>query len=288
MPFSTVSDFELTRRKEAGDSRAKHQLEKELLLRDVASLQVIAKLLLGAGFVVLAVAQYGWGNGLAIATVTVLFGVALVQRRVLGGPAQWLYKKIEAKLLQFVALVPWLFAVFRGRASSSQLHIHSREELIHVLHSSGQSLSKTEIARIETMLEVDSKTVADYMTPADAMVTVDSGELLGPLLLDELHKTGVDEIIVTEKDDQHTVGVLYLESLLSVDRKKSQTAKDAMQPGVSYIRGDQQLTDALAQCIAERQGILVVIDESSKTIGVITQAEIIAGLFGAEFAQSVS
>ena len=53
------------------------------------------------------------------------------------------------------------------------------------------------------------------MTPRGVMNTVAKEDVIGPLLLDELHKTGHSRFPVTDGDIDHIVGILHIRSLLT-------------------------------------------------------------------------
>ena len=54
------------------------------------------------------------------------------------------------------------------------------------------------------------------MTPWKGVASVDNKELLGPLVLDDLHKSGHYRFPAVEKSSQDIVGVLNIRSLVDV------------------------------------------------------------------------
>jgi CBS domain containing-hemolysin-like protein len=103
---------------------------------------------------------------------------------------------------------------------------------------------------------------------------------LGPLTLDDLHKTGNSKLPVIASDIDHIVGILHLEGLLALDIKRSTTAEKAMEPKVYYIHKDQTLQHALTEFLSTRHYLLIVIDESRQTVGLITLEDVIEALLG--------
>lgn len=58
-----------------------------------------------------------------------------------------------------------------------------------------------------------------------------------------------------------------------------------MEPKVLYIHEDQTLDDALATCIKHRRHLLVVVNESKETVGVITIEDAVEQLIGREITE---
>ena len=61
--------------------------------------------------------------------------------------------------------------------------------------------------------------IDEIMTPRSMIESVPMNELLGPLVLDDLHKKGYSRFPVIDGDIDHVVGVLRIQDLLTIDRK---------------------------------------------------------------------
>jgi len=112
------------------------------------------------------------------------------------------------------------------------------------------------------------------------MEAIGANELLGPLVLDNLHRTGHTHFPVFEGDIDHLVGILHIYSLFTLENKKSLAVKDAMEPRVYYINETQTLEQALFACIKHRRHLLVVVNNYRETVGVITIEDAVEQLIG--------
>jgi CBS domain containing-hemolysin-like protein len=103
---------------------------------------------------------------------------------------------------------------------------------------------------------------------------------LGPLTLNDLHKTGHSRLPVINGDIDHVVGILNLKGLLALDIKRSTTAEKAMDPKVYYIRADQVLQHALAAFLRTKHQLFIVVNEYRETVGLLTLEDAIEALIG--------
>lgn len=282
-PARTVtSQFELERRSKHGDEAAVATLRRETLLADVVSLQRICIALLLITSVLLAVARYGWIVGTVIAvTIAIGYGsvarLAFIQKR-----SQKLYAKHESSILRLVEKFPKAFALLRSMpvADSVDNRLESREELVHLVGESGQLLTTNEKQLIMHSLTFDDQLVETIMTPRSVIDSVPKSELLGPLALDDLHKTGHSRFPVIDHDIDHVVGMLHIHDLLALTDKKSVTAGTAMEPRVYYIRSDQTLAHALAAFLRTHHHLFIVVNEFRETVGLLSLEDVIEAMIG--------
>ena len=120
------------------------------------------------------------------------------------------------------------------------------------------------------------------MTPRSVVETIKKSEILGPLVLDDLHKTGHSRFPVIEGDIDHVVGVLYLRDLLTLDtnRKHTALAESAMSKNVFYIHQEQSLGHALAAFLKTHHHLFIVVNEFRETVGILTLEDTIETLLG--------
>ncbi len=278
---SSMSHYELQRRTEAGDRDAKEDLRRQMLLADVISILRVKRALLLVVSAFLLVATFGWGWGIAGAVVVALFH-GTVSRvgilRVVGGN---MYNGLEPLILDSIEKAPFFFALIRTRNDPNvDFTIDSRQELQHIIDQSGDVLSPDEKKLVVHALDFSDKTVRHVMTSVDEIATIKKTEFLGPLTLDDLHKTGHSHLPVIAQDIDHIVGILHLQNLLTLDIKRSVTAEKAMDARVLYLRRDQTLQQALAAFLKTHQHLFIVVDEDKKTVGLITLNDVIEALIG--------
>lgn len=277
---SQLSEFELGRRLDEKLPGALLEWRRGEVYIEMMTVRRIAVAFLLVLASALIIAKTGWLWGVLLA-----FTLTLLYNRLATIPPLRLlihryYMKYETPILKFVDRHRGLIGFFRGVADSPMaLHVSSREEVEHVIDQL-DILTDKERKTIKSTLHFDTKLIKDFMTPRSVMETIGVHELLGPLVLDSLHKTGHKHFPVFEGDIDHMVGMLHIHTLFSLTDKHTRTVREVMEPRVLYIREDQTLSQALTACIKHRRHLLVVINEYRETVGVITIEDAAEQLIG--------
>lgn len=279
---STMSRFELERRSSAGDVAAVGVLRREGLLGDVISLQRALEALLLVITVVLAVSTFGWFLGIVIAVFVALEYGAIARLATIHTQAQKLYDRYETSLLHYLEKFPFVARLLRSVSLESVSHtqLDSREELQHLVADTGALLTADERKLILHSLQFNTRQVGEIMTPKGMISSIGKKELLGPLVLDDLHKTGHSRFPVIDKDIDHVVGMLHIQDLLTLEARRSETAEKAMEPRVFYIREDQSLQHALSAFLRTHHHLFVVVNEFRETVGLVSLEDVIEALLG--------
>ena len=279
---SDLTTYELKRRAKTKDDIAKLNLRRENALTDLATLRYVKDTVLTVLLVIVTIGHLGWLLGLLASVALLLFANVIARWEIVTKNVQKLYSTYELKLLSIVEkLHPYLQLL---RTSSIQLvgdfSLHSKEELLHLIESTQDTLSKDEKNLLSHAIGFQEKPVKDVMTPKSAVHSIEKKELLGPLVLDDLHKTGHSRFPVINRDIDHVVGVLHVQSLLALDTKRSLTAEKAMESRVFYINQDQTLSHALAAFLRTHHHLFIVVNEFQETVGVVSLEDVIEALIG--------
>lgn len=278
-----LSRFELRRRSRAGDQVAKVILAREELLRDLLSLQRIVVAVLLVIMALLAIGASGWLVGPIVAFVIALEFGFIGQLALIQGTAQRWYEAREPQLIQFIQRHPRVFRWLRHVTleDEASLRIRSREELFHVIETSEGILSAEEKALVQHGLTFADRRVRDHMTPVSSIATVAKDELLGPLVLDDLHKTGHSRFPVTNGSLDQLVGMLHVRDLLAIDAGRgTSTVEAAMEPRVFYIHQDQTLDQALAAFLRSHHHLFVVVNDEQQTVGLLSLEDVTEVMMG--------
>ena len=281
--LETMSLFELERRAKLGNTAAKDTLRRQSLLVDVLSLQKLLAALLLIILVLLLVATFGWLLGVVIAVIVALEYGAIARLGLLQRNSQKLYERLESKLLGFIEKYQSAFKIIRTVTPEwkKELKLDSRDELEQLVSGAGHLLKSDEQKLILHGLKFPEMLVSEIMTPRGMIDSISKKELLGPLVLDDLHKTGHSRFPVTDGDIDHVVGLLYIQDLLTLDSgKRSGTAEKTMSPRVFYIREDQTLDHALAAFLRTHHHLFIVINEFRETVGIVSLEDVIEELLG--------
>lgn len=278
---SHISLFELERRSKQGDTAATKVLRRERLLADVVSLRRALVGLLLVVFATLAIAALGWGMGIVVSLVVALELGKISQVSLWQSLTQKLYQQYEDPLLMFVEKYSALFRFIRSAQPTWHVNqLSSREELEHLIAQSGHLLSSDEKKHMQRSLTFATQKVNTIMTPRGDIASIDKKELLGPLVLDDLHKTGHSRFPVTDGTIDQIVGMLYVHNLLTLDTKRSPTVEKAMEPRVFYIRDDQTLSHALAAFLRTHHHLFIVINQQRETVGLLSLEDVVEALLG--------
>lgn len=268
------SAFELQRRGEAA------RLDRELLLGDIFALRRgIAVLLVMLATVI---AWTVWQElGIIVMLVALPVVMVVTHWSVIVRPVMRFYETHEQKLLQFVdkwPVIGWVMG--SDRQPHHDQHIESEEHLLHLVESAGHVLNEKQQSIIKHGLRWHALTVASVMTPAKDIVSVAKGDLLGPLVLNDLHASGYHTFPVIKGTIDNVVGMVDITELLRVDEiQKSRTAEKAMTPIDVRVDPDTELPDVLEQLL-DHPGQFGLVVDADKTIGMVTLGDVLGALLG--------
>ena len=128
-------------------------------------------------------------------------------------------------------IVKWLdpkMEKYRAKKPAVKYTPKSQEELVEVLQRTPSDvLSGADRARIAAVMSFDSRVVADLMIGKGEMVFVKASEVLGPLVLDKLYKSGFTNFPVVDSKEK-VVGVLHTEALNALEIRQTEKAEKYM------------------------------------------------------------
>jgi CBS domain containing-hemolysin-like protein len=279
---SKLSHYELERRQKNGDASAAIATRREKRLIDIISLQRVTIAMLLAVLTMLLITAFDWLIGSFAAIFIALEYGSIARLHVIQQPANTLYGHLEEPLLHFIEKHPRLVRAIRHSLleKPNSMHLESREELQHLITQSQRVLTQDEKNLLTHGLQFAGRKVSEVMTPRTRIKSIPGKEMLGPLVLDDLHKTGHSRFPVIDKDIDHIIGMLYVHDLLSLDVKRSTTAEKAMVSHVYYIRQDQTLQQALMAFLRTHHHLFIVVNEAQETVGIVSLEDIIETLIG--------
>ena len=280
---SSHSQFELRRRSGLGDEKAKILLQQRELLRDIISLQRVVASLCLVILSVISVYLFNWATGLVLSIIIALEIGAVARIGLWRKYSQQLYEKYEPLILTTIERHQVILSLIRSVSpvvGDSQM-IESKEELLEMVAQSSGAISPSEKKLITNGLKFNDMKVEEIMTPRSMIESVPMNELLGPLVLDDLHKKGYSRFPVIDGDIDHVVGMLRIQDLLTIDRKaKSHRAETVMSKDVYYIRENQTLQHALAAFLKTQHHLFIVVNEFRETVGLLSLEDVIEALLG--------
>ena len=157
---------------------------------------------------------------------------------------------------------------------------NSLEEFIDVLRRTPKSiLSDEDRDRIAAIMSFDSKKVKDLMVEKDKMVFVNHKEILGPLTLDKLYKSGFTNFPVVDNGGK-VKGIIHTEALNALEIKKTDRAEKYLDKEFYYLHMDDSLTFAVEESKRLGAHYFLVLDDKDSLAGFITTQMILDYLLG--------
>ena len=183
-------------------------------------------------------------------------------------------------------IVRWLdpkFESFREPAPTEpkiQYTPHSLADFIGVLQRTPKSiLSSTDRSRIAAIMSFNDRTVGDLMVPKKSMVFVNSKDILGPLVLDKLYKSGFTNFPVVDNNDK-VKGVIHTEALNTLEIKKTDRAEKYLDKNVCNLHATDSLEFAVEEIERTNSYYLFVLDENDALAGFFTTQMLLDYLLG--------
>lgn len=189
------------------------------------------------------------------------------------------------RLLRYVSpvlnlLTKWLRPLVRFDRSTG---IYEKDDLLQLLDrqkdQNDNRVLQDELAIAINALNFGDQIIHDYMTPRRVVQAVKDTDEIGPVLLDELHKSGHSRFPVYEDGQpEHIIGMLYIKDLL--DTRLLRHVKDAMRPEVYYVQEDAGLDHALQAFIKTQHHLFVVVNNFAEIVGIITVEDVLEQIIG--------
>ncbi len=169
--------------------------------------------------------------------------------------------------------------------ATNPLHFHTglyeRKDLLDLLSKQNSQIDnripQSDLAIAHGAMSFGDKLVSSAMTPRRKLKLVGAGENIGPLLMDELHKSGFSRFPVV-KDSSKTaapqiIGTLYLNDLIGHDGTGK--VKDLARKGVFYINEASNLRQALSAFLKTHHHLLVVVNDFEEVVGVVSIEDVL-------------
>lgn len=278
-----LSQYELDRRIAQGDEEAVYILQRQEILPDVYTLRHVLDVLLAILMVSTLLHALGWLIGIITALIALLEISMVARQSFVSRATQPVYELYEDYVLIIADKLHPVLRFVREISDTKPVDfkLHSREELLHIVDEATLILTQEERHLLLHAMKFEQKTVGQTMTPRSVIDSVDKSEVLGPVVLDRLHKTGHSRFPVIDGDLDYVVGLLYSHELLRQVRSgKKVTAEKAMEQKVYYINEQQTLDSALAGFLRVKHHLFIVVNEFEETTGVITIEDVIEALIG--------
>lgn len=165
--------------------------------------------------------------------------------------------------------------------AAGHTRLYERDDLLELIERQKRQLDSRftpeELEIATRALQFGEKTVGDSMTSRTAIKTVLADDTVGPVLIDELHKTGQDFALVRESKKGPFVGALAIKQL---GLKSSGRVSDLMVAPVYYLHEDDTLSQALHAFFVTNHPVFVVVNGFEEYVGVLSVDDVLQQLLG--------
>ncbi len=172
-------------------------------------------------------------------------------------------------------------AVQRRYTASRHTGIFERADLLQLIDQQQEQadsrLRPEELQIARRALSFDDYKVADILTPRKQVKTVSTGDTVGPVLIDELHKSGQEYVLVRDGAKGPFAGTLAIKRL---GLESSGQVRDIMERTVYYVHENDNLSEALHAFFSTNHPLFVVVNSFEEYVGIITVENILRQLLG--------
>lgn len=156
----------------------------------------------------------------------------------------------------------------------------SLEDFIKIIQLTPRSvISEKDRQRIAAVMSFEERRVIDLMIEKSKMVFVGQEEILGPLTLDKLYKSGFKNFPVINAKEK-VIGVLSTEALNDLSIKKTEKAEKYIDRRVNYLHTKDSLKFAVEEIIRTNGYYFLVLDSVEQLAGFFTVEMLLDYLIG--------
>lgn len=156
----------------------------------------------------------------------------------------------------------------------------STADFLDLLKRTSRSvLSSRERHVIATIMSFPTVKVSAIMLPASVITYVQVDEVLGPLTLDRLYRSGFQHFPVLDHNHK-IIGVVHTTSFNNLEIKETRRVADIIDPKIYYLREDYTLNQALAAFLRTNCYFFLVIDHYERIVGMLTYQMLVDYLLG--------
>lgn len=154
------------------------------------------------------------------------------------------------------------------------------EEFIGVLRRTPKNiLNDKDRSRIAAIMSFDERQIKQLMIKKDEMVFVNTKDVLGPLVLDKLYKSGFTNFPVVDNKEK-VKGIIHTEALNALEIKKTDHAEKYMSKDVFYLHETDSLTFAVEEIERTNSYYFLVLDKNNSLAGFFTIQMLLDYLLG--------
>jgi CBS domain containing-hemolysin-like protein len=160
--------------------------------------------------------------------------------------------------------------------------LYDREDLLALINwqkeQADNRIPVDELTMAEQALTFATKKVSEIAVPRRVVTTVQYDDMIGPVLMNELHKSGHSRFPVLEGKPERIIGILHIEDLLNIEH--GGRVSSVMRKPVVYVHEDFVLGQVLHAFFKTYNHLFIVVNEFEEFVGIITIEDIISQIIG--------
>lgn len=172
-------------------------------------------------------------------------------------------------------------AVRRRTSINEHTGMYEKEDLVRLIEQlqwqKNSRFTPEELEIAHRALTFDSRKVGDIISKTKKLKSVLANDIVGPLLIDDLHKSQVDYALVRAKKGGEPVGTLAFRDLGIASEGK---VADLMDDKVYYVHQNDSLADVLHAFFVTNQPVFVVVNSFEELLGIVSVENILHQLLG--------
>lgn len=159
--------------------------------------------------------------------------------------------------------------------------LYERSDLLNLIRDQQEQpdsrITNEELDIVARTLNFDTYKVSDITKPRAKVKTVLASDVIGPVLIDELHKNTQDYVLVRASKKGPFVGTLAFNQL---GIKSSGKVENSMDATVYYLHENDTLSEALHAFFVTNQPLFVVVNSFEEYVGIVSIENILEKLLG--------
>jgi len=199
----------------------------------------------------------------------------------------WLAKRAAPSIAWILErlgpIIDWCVRCIRAHR---RIYVHTglyeKSDLFDLLErQKGQPDSRIPEAEVDLLqhaLTFGDTLVVDALVPQRVVKMIAASEPVGPVLMDELNRSGFSKFPVYEGHRDNVVGILHLRDL--VGARKGGTVADVMHRNLTYVHEDFTLYQALQAFLKTKRHLFLVVNSFEELVGIITIEDVLEQVIG--------
>lgn len=187
---------------------------------------------------------------------------------------------LNKMMRRFVKWVDPKLEKYRKKESAKPYTPKDLEDLLGILKRTPKDVLNAKQRRIiSNVMSFDARKVKEIMIKKDEIVFVHDHDMLGPLMLDRLYRSGHSHFPVLDKT-KDVVGILHTDTFNSLENRNTDRVEKYLDRNVYYVNENYSLEQALAAFVRTNCYFFIVINKFEEITGLLPFEALIEYLLG--------